>query len=107
MTQLQPAPGIAQTAAALVQILTPDRGGAGFIVNRHGLAITNSHVVGSHREVIVCAVVGQTCQVPVICYDADIDLAALGVTMFPGAAPLELAGSDQTPIGSRSPPARR
>ena len=100
MTQLQPAPGIAQTAAALVQILTPDRGGAGFIVNRHGLAITNAHVIGSHQEVIVCTTDGQTCQAPVICADADIDLAALRVTMFPGAAPLELADSDQIPIGS-------
>ena len=105
MTQLQPAPGIAQTVAALVQILTPDRGGAGFIVNPHGLAVANVHVVGSHREVIVCAVDGQTCQAPVIC--ADVDLAALRVTMFPSAAPLELADSGQTPIGSRIPPARR
>ena len=103
MTHLQPAPSIAQTAA-LVQILTPDRGGAGFIVNRHGLAITNAHVISSHREVIVCTTDGQTCQAPVIC--ADVDLPALRVTMFPGAAPLELADSGQTPIGSRSPPAR-
>lgn len=99
MTQLQPAPGIAQTAAALVQILTPDRGGSGFIVNDHGLAITNVHVVGNHREVIVCNAEGQSCQAPVICADPGIDLAALWVTMFPGAASLELADSDWTPVG--------
>ena len=99
MTQLQPAPGIAQTAAALVQILTPDRGGAGFIINDHGLAITNAHVVGNHKEVTVCNAEGQSCQAPVICADPAIDLAALWVTMYPGAAPLELADSDWTPVG--------
>lgn len=99
MTQAQPQPGIAQTAAALVQILTPESGGSGFIINDHGLAITNAHVVGNHREVTVCNAAGQSCQAPVICADPDIDLAALWVTMYPGARSLELADSDSTPVG--------
>ena len=94
-----PSHTIASATGGLLQILLPESSGSGFVVNRHGLAVTNAHVVRSHREALACTPEGKTCQAPVIYADASRDLAVLRVLMLPGMTPLALADSDQTPVG--------
>ena len=83
---------------AVVQVITEDSLGTGFLVNDQGYVATNHHVVEGVEEggqLFVVAQAGRQAQAEVIWSDSDLDLAVL-LTDLSGLEPMDLAVS---PLG--------
>ncbi len=76
---------VARTQAAVRYVRTADDGcGSAFVLTADGYAVTNSHVLGGARQVVVGTHDGREEQAAVVANDADADLALL---KLPGGGP--------------------
>jgi len=98
----------ARCSPAVVQIVVKDRQGrsfavgSGFLVGTEGLIATNFHVVKDAHTAIVMLADGT--ELPVEgakALDQDADLAIVKLSGRIGAQPLELAGGELPPVGTR------
>jgi len=65
--------------SGVVQVITEDSYGTGFIVDPEGLVVTNEHVVGNHRTVDVRLTNGRRFRADVLELDVSADLALLQI----------------------------
>ena len=83
----------------LVQIITPNGSGSGFVVSGDGLVVTNAHVVEEHSSVTVRSVAGESYDAQVVGRDALVDLAALRVESGAALPPMPLGDSASVRVG--------
>ena len=87
---------VSSVEPAIVQVFTSVGAGSGFIISGDGLVVTNAHVVGRSRRVVVRVGIGKEYTGDVISLDKATDLAIL-----------DLSTSDSfptVPLGSSNPP---
>ncbi|MCY4618470.1 MAG: trypsin-like peptidase domain-containing protein [Chloroflexi bacterium] len=84
---------------SLVCIRTPSSSGSGFVVDLSGNVITNSHVVGSHTEVTLEFVNGETHNGLVIGVHPSLDLACIRLSENLTLKPLPLGDSGSAQVG--------
>jgi S1-C subfamily serine protease len=84
---------------AVLEIVTSDAKGSGFLISQIGVAVTNAHVVEGHHGVVVTTGNGQSFTAKVVYVDATLDLALLKLdgTGFPQ---LQLAETSSVSAGS-------
>lgn len=70
---------VAQLRSSLLHVIAGDGYGSGFVVGEGGLAVTNAHVVGDHRQVEVVVDRRYYCDADVVRVDLNRDLALLRV----------------------------
>jgi serine protease Do len=93
-----------KTVKGVVTVKIGNGHGSGFIVNKQGIIITNSHVVNSKANSVVTVVFndGQTAPADVIGFAKDgVDFAILQVYNQPNLKPLPLAPVDKAKVGDR------
>ena len=92
---------IERVTPGVVHIITPDGTGSGFIISENGLAVTNEHVVGSHKRVIVRIQGGSysSYDARVLGVDAVADLAVLDIIGGIGLTVVDMGDSDDVSIG--------
>ena len=83
--------------AGVVQVVTSNRSGSGFIIDSSGLVVTNEHVVEGERNVNVWLTSGRRHSAVVLQRDATSDLALLEIT----------GGESFEPIAAENPYAVR
>jgi S1-C subfamily serine protease len=98
----------AQASPAVVQVVIQDRqgrplgGGSGFLVSPKGLIVTNYHVIEkAHTASVVLADKAKLDVAGAAALDQEADLAILKVAGPISTRPLELAGSDLPPVGTK------
>jgi serine protease Do len=84
---------------AVLEIVTSDAKGSGFLISQIGVAVTNAHVVESHHEVVVTTGNGQSFTAKVVYVDATLDLALLKLDGS-GFPQLQLAETSSVVAGS-------
>jgi putative serine protease PepD len=93
----------AQASPAVVSIRSSDGTGTGFLIDRKGTLVTNAHVVGSDRRVIVrFGPNGSSLDADVLGVDASSDLAVLSIdreAIPRNAKPLTFADSRAVQVG--------
>ena len=88
------APGlVARLSGSLLHIIAGCSSGSGFVVAADGVAVTNAHVVGSHRQVQVVAGRQHYCNAYVLAVDEARDLALLRVDSAGELSPMPLGES--------------
>jgi serine protease Do len=94
-----------KTKASIVTIKTTKASGAkdvvgtGVIVDKHGLIITNKHVVGSGKNIFVCLSTGVELPGDVLMYEARLDLAVVRVKAGKDLPELGLATTQDLMVG--------
>ena len=83
----------------VVQIITPDGAGTGFVIASDGRIVTNEHVVGGHRRVTVRIPGVGSYQGRVLGVDAIADLAIVDIDDSIGFTVLDMGDSDGISIG--------
>ena len=83
----------------VVQIITPDSVGSGFIIASDGRVVTNEHVVGAHRRVTVRIPGAGSYDARVLGVDAIADLAIVDIDGGGGFTVLDMGDSDNLSIG--------
>ena len=83
----------------VVQIITPDSVGSGFIIASDGRVVTNEHVVGAHRRVTVRIPGAGNYDARVLGVDAIADLAIVDIDGGAGFTVLDMGDSDNLSIG--------
>ncbi|MFC7371110.1 S1C family serine protease [Fictibacillus iocasae] len=97
---------IKATQSKVVQIETSSAQGSGFLYNEKGDVITNAHVVGYERNVVVRTSSDQTFEGTVIGRSETRDIALIRVPGLAGTAPLKMKekpselGDDVVALGS-------
>ena len=81
---------VADLVDGLVQIVTPDTRGSGFVISSDGLIVTNAHLLGDHDPVTVRSVNGWPFAGTVLGKDDDLDLAVIEVASRGGIRPMPL-----------------
>jgi len=84
---------------AVLEIVTSDGRGSGFLISQIGVAVTNAHVVEGHHEVVVTTGNGQSFTAKVAYVDATLDLALLKLNGA-GFPQLQLAETSSVTAGS-------
>ena len=84
---------------SVVQIITPDGNGSGFVINNDGLVVTNAHVVQGLSTVEVRFTGGRTYMGSVLGVDEVADVALLDVRAFRSLKPVTLGDSDEIMVG--------
>ena len=90
---------VQKVEGGLVQIITPNGSGSGFVVSGDGLVVTNAHVVEAHSSVTVRSVGGESYDAQVMGRDALVDLAVLRVEAGETLPPMPLGDSDHVRVG--------
>ena len=88
-----------RVSPGVVQIITPDSGGSGFIITSDGRVVTNEHVVGDHRRVTVRITGAGRYEGRVLGVDAIADLAIVDIEDGGGFTVLDMGDSDSLSIG--------
>ena len=83
----------------VVQIITPDSSGSGFIIDSDGRVVTNQHVVESNQTVTVRMYGGTEYQASVLGVDAVADLAIVDINGGSNIQPVPLGDSDSVRVG--------
>ena len=83
----------------MVQIITPDGSGSGFIIDSDGRVVTNQHVVEANPSVTVRMHDGTEHQASVLGVDAVADLSIVGIDGGQNIQPLTLGDSDSVQVG--------
>ena len=83
----------------VVLITAGDSIGSGFVVDGRGFVVTNAHVVGEYREVVVTLVGGARRRAVVRQLDLPQDLAYLELLNPPALTPLPIGDSDALSLG--------
>jgi S1-C subfamily serine protease len=98
----------AQASPAVVQVVIQDRQGrpvsegSGFLVSGNGLFATNYHVIEkAHTAHVVLADKTKASVAGAAALDQEADIAIIKVAGVVDAQPLELAGNDLPPVGTR------
>ena len=84
---------------SVVQIITPDGNGSGFVIEANGLVITNAHVVRGLSTVEVRFAGGRTYMGGVLGVDEVADVALLDVGVFRSLEAATLGDSDEIMVG--------
>jgi S1-C subfamily serine protease/Flp pilus assembly protein TadD len=98
----------ARASPAVVQVVIQNRkgrslgGGSGFLIGKNGFIVTNYHVIEkAHKAQVVLADKSTLPVLGAAALDEEADLAILKVAGQIGAQPLELAGNDLPPVGTK------
>ena len=83
----------------MVQIITPDGNGSGFVIDADGLVLTNAHVVQGFSTVEVRLSGGRTYMGSVLGVDEVADVALLSIASFRSLKPVTLGDSDEIMVG--------
>ncbi len=84
---------------SVVQIITPDGNGSGFVIDSDGLVLTNAHVVRDLSSVEVRFTGGRTYMGSVLGVDEVADVALLKIRGFRSLEPVTLGDSDEIKVG--------
>ena len=90
---------VERVTPGVVQIITPDSVGSGFIIASDGRVVTNEHVVGAHRRVTVRIPGAGSYDARVLGVDAIADLAIVDIDGGAGFTVLDMGDSDSLSIG--------
>ena len=90
---------VERVTPGVVQIITPDGAGTGFVIASDGRIVTNEHVVGGHRRVTVRIPGVGSYQGRVLGVDAIADLAIVDIDDSIGFTVLDMGDSDGISIG--------
>ncbi len=90
---------VANLVDGLVQIVTPDARGSGFVVSNDGLIVTNAHLLEDHDLVTVRSVDGWSYAGMVLGKDEDLDLAVVKVTSRGGIRAMPLGDESKVRAG--------
>lgn len=85
--------------AGLVQIITPDHMGSGFVVSPEGLIVTNAHVVDGRTSVTVRFVDGASLTGQVLGRDETVDLAVVRVDSVLPLQPMTIGDAANVAAG--------
>ena len=83
----------------MVQIITPDGIGSGFVIDSDGLVITNAHVVQGLSTVEVRFTGGRTYRATILGVDEVADIALLDLSVSRPLKPVTLGDSDEIMVG--------
>ena len=84
---------------SVVQIITHDGAGTGFVIDASGIVATNEHVIGAASTVRVRFINGKTYTAQVLGVDANADLALVQIHSSETFAPVTLADSSNAALG--------
>ena len=90
---------VERVTPGVVQIITPDSVGSGFIIASDGRVVTNEHVVGVHRRVTVRIPGAGSYGARVLGVDAIADIAIVDIEDDGGFTVLDMGDSDRLSIG--------
>ena len=90
---------VERVTPGVVQIITPNGAGSGFVIASDGRVATNKHVVGSHKRVTVRIPGAGSYAGRVLGADAIADLAIVDIDGEGGFTVLDMGNSDDLSIG--------
>ena len=84
---------------SVVQIVTPDGNGSGFVIDAHGRIVTNAHVVKGLSEVEVRFTGGRTYTGRILGVDEVADVAIIDINPYRSLKAIELGDADEIMVG--------
>ena len=96
-----PADVMEHVLPSVVQVLTNEGSGSGFIVSDTGLVVTNRHVVEGSRRMNVRLTDGRQLRATIAELHSSLDLAYLEVTSSRVFTPIAIGDSDEIRVGER------